>query len=199
MTVVRSVVFTGNVFVFNWGWKLFCLLVWLFCWNTGFASLLYGQISVIHKLYQQGLCCRGARRKEWSCEDNENSGIKPCLHVARSPLPGDRAAYSSKFYAGKLRPEIQPLTPLYTIFDRLGSPLWRKVFPLWNEFKAQRELGAWLTIKLGKTRLKWQLACGEEPSLLRRTGIWPLTGTAVDKTELNLVPTAFILQRIKQQ
>ena len=47
MTVVRSVVFTGNVFVFNWGWKLFCLLVWLFCRNTGFASLLYGQISVI--------------------------------------------------------------------------------------------------------------------------------------------------------
>ena len=77
--------------------------------------------------------------------------------------------------------------------------LWPKVFPLWKEFKAQRELGAWLTIKLGKTRLKWQLACGEEPSLLRRTGIWPLTGTAVDKTELNLVPTAFILQRIKQQ
>ena len=33
--------------------------------------------------------------------------------------------------------------------------MWRKVFPLWNEFKAQRELGAWLTIKLGKTRLKW--------------------------------------------
>ena len=79
------------------------------------------------------------------------------------------------------------------------NKLWRKVFPLWNEFKAQRQLGAWLTIKLGKTRLKWQLACGEEPSLLRRTGIWPLTGTAVDKTELNLVPTAFILQRIKQQ
>ena len=74
--------------------------------------------------------------------------------------------------------------------------LWRKVFPLRNEFKAQRELGAWLTIKLGKTRLKRQLACGEEPSLLCRTGIKPLTGTAVDKTELNLVPTAFILQRI---
>ena len=79
------------------------------------------------------------------------------------------------------------------------NKLWRKVFPLWNEFKTQRQLGAWLTIKLGKTRLKWQLAGGEEPSLLRRTGIWPLTGTAVEKTELNLVPTAFILQRIKQQ
>ena len=61
--------------------------------------------------------------------------------------------------------------------------VWRKVFPLWNEFKAQRELGAWLTIKLGKTRLKWQLACGEEPSLLSRSGIRPLTGTAVDKTD----------------
>ena len=74
--------------------------------------------------------------------------------------------------------------------------VWRKVFPLSNEFKAQRELGAWLTIKLGKTRLKRQLACGEEPSLLSRSGIRPLTGTAVDKTEQNLVPTAFILQRI---
>ena len=63
--------------------------------------------------------------------------------------------------------------------------LWPKVFPLWNEFKAQRELGAWLEIKLGKTRLKWKLACGEEPSLLRRTRIKPLTGTAVDKTVLN--------------
>ena len=62
--------------------------------------------------------------------------------------------------------------------------LWPKVFPLWNEFKAQRELGAWLTIKLGKTRLKWQLACGEEPSLLCKTRIKPLTGTAVDKTVL---------------
>ena len=47
----------------------------------------------------------------------------------------------------------------------------------------QRELGALLTIKLGKTRLKWQLACEEEPSLLSRSGIRPLTGTAVDKTD----------------
>ena len=54
---------------------------------------------------------------------------------------------------------------------------------LWNEFQAQRELGAWLTMKLGKTRLKWQLACGEEPSLLSRYGIRQLTGTAVDKAD----------------
>ena len=63
--------------------------------------------------------------------------------------------------------------------------LWPKVFPLWNEFKAQRELGACLMIKLGKTRLKWQLTCREVPSLLRGTGIKPLTGTAVYKTVLN--------------
>ena len=39
--------------------------------------------------------------------------------------------------------------------------------------------------KTGETRLKWQLACGKEPSLLCRTGIKPLNGTAVDKTGLN--------------
>ena len=50
--------------------------------------------------------------------------------------------------------------------------------------------------KLGKTRLKWPLACGVEPSLLSRSGIRPRTDTAVDKTEQSLVPTAFILQRI---
>ena len=35
--------------------------------------------------------------------------------------------------------------------------------------------------KAGETRLK----CGEEPTLLCRTGTKPLTGTAVEKTELN--------------
>ena len=61
MTIVCSVVFSKE----KPGMKaVFFLLVWLFCWKTGFAYLLYGQISVIHKLYQQGLCCRGERRKE---------------------------------------------------------------------------------------------------------------------------------------
>ena len=35
--------------------------------------------------------------------------------------------------------------------------------------------------KTGETRLK----CGEKPTLLCRTGTKPLTGTAVEKTELN--------------
>ena len=30
--------------------------------------------------------------------------------------------YSTKFYTGRLRPEVQPLTLLYTIFDRRGTP-----------------------------------------------------------------------------
>ena len=30
--------------------------------------------------------------------------------------------YSTKFYTGRLRPEVQPLTLLYTIFDRKRSP-----------------------------------------------------------------------------
>ena len=31
--------------------------------------------------------------------------------------------YSTKFYTGRLRPEVQPLTLLYTIFDRKGLSL----------------------------------------------------------------------------
>ena len=31
---------------------------------------------------------------------------------------GGGRGYSTKFYTGRLRPEVQPLTLLYTIFDR---------------------------------------------------------------------------------
>ena len=31
--------------------------------------------------------------------------------------------YSTKFYTGRLRPKVQPLTLLYTIFDRKGLSL----------------------------------------------------------------------------
>ena len=41
-----------------------------------------------------------------------------------------------------------------------------------------------------------QLACGEAPSLLLRSGIKPLTGTA--KANWTLVPTAFILVYVAQ-
>ena len=37
--------------------------------------------------------------------------------------------YSTKFYTGRLRPEIQPLTLLYTIFERNGTPF---VYILWT-------------------------------------------------------------------
>ena len=145
--------------------------------------------------------------------------IKPKLpiHYKASGAPLSRRARASEAQYprkyGNLR--IREILVITWLYARPSAPrayqrkraqwtgmVWRKVFPLWNKFKAQRELGAlgaWLTIKLGKTRLKWQLACGEELSLLCRTGIKPLTGTAVDETVLNLVPTAFILQRIKQQ
>ena len=38
--------------------------------------------------------------------------------------------YSPKFYTGRLRPEVQPLTLLYSIFDRNDSPF--VYFPLTN-------------------------------------------------------------------
>ena len=33
-----------------------------------------------------------------------------------------RGRYSTNFYTGKLRPEVLPLTLLYTIFERQGIP-----------------------------------------------------------------------------
>ena len=46
---------------------------------------------------------------------------------------GGVGGYSTKFYMGRLRPEIQPLTPLYTIFERKGTPfvniLWTNITP----------------------------------------------------------------------
>ena len=38
--------------------------------------------------------------------------------------------YSPKLYTGRLRPEVQPLTLLYSIFDRNDSPF--VYFPLTN-------------------------------------------------------------------
>ena len=39
----------------------------------------------------------------------------------RTARPG--STQSTKFYTGRLRPEVQILTLLYTIFGRKGSPL----------------------------------------------------------------------------
>ena len=40
---------------------------------------------------------------------------------------GEGGGYSTMSYTGRLRPEIQPCTPLYAIFDRKGTPF---VYPL---------------------------------------------------------------------
>ena len=39
--------------------------------------------------------------------------------ILHGTLPG---GYSTKFYTGRLRPEIQTVTLIYTIFDRKGTP-----------------------------------------------------------------------------
>ena len=42
------------------------------------------------------------------------------LH-ALGPGGGGGGDYSTMFYTGRLRPEVQPFNLLYTIFDRKGS------------------------------------------------------------------------------
>ena len=41
-------------------------------------------------------------------------------HILVERHPG--GGYSKKFYTGRLRPEVQPLTLLYTIFSEKGTP-----------------------------------------------------------------------------
>ena len=43
------------------------------------------------------------------------------------PVGAGGGGYSTMSYTGRLRPEIQPCTPLYPIFDRKGTPF---VYPL---------------------------------------------------------------------
>ena len=37
-------------------------------------------------------------------------------------IPGGGGGHSTKFYKGRLRPEVQTLTLLYAIFERKGIP-----------------------------------------------------------------------------
>ena len=99
MTVVRSIIFSEEKL-----WTkavLFVGLVVLLEYGN-LPSFLDGEISVIHKLYQQGLWRRGARVREWRCEDNENSGKKSCSHLARSTLPGGRGSLLHKVLHGEV-------------------------------------------------------------------------------------------------
>ena len=45
------------------------------------------------------------------------------------PLPARTPMYSTNAYTGRLRPEVQPLTLLYTIFHEKGTPF---VYLLWT-------------------------------------------------------------------
>ena len=45
-----------------------------------------------------------------------------------APCPGGEGGYPKKFYTGRLRPEVQPLTLLYTIFSE-KAPLSYTFYP----------------------------------------------------------------------
>ena len=49
--------------------------------------------------------------------------------ISSTPPKGE--GYSTKFYTGRLCPEVQTLTLLYTIFERKGTPLVGYEFYLW--------------------------------------------------------------------
>ena len=49
----------------------------------------------------------------FTCMNDVKSNLGDCCYFS--------GGYSANFYTGKLRPEVQPLTILYTIFDRKGT------------------------------------------------------------------------------
>ena len=61
---------------------------------------------------------------------NEYLGTMPLSVVSKANYPGRGGGYSKKFYTGRLRPEVQPLTLLYTIFSEkvplLYTFYWKK-------------------------------------------------------------------------
>ena len=61
--------------------------------------------------------------------ENHNERILECSLLAKASFPrysspggGGGWRYSKTFYKGRLRPKVQPLTLLYTIFDRKSTP-----------------------------------------------------------------------------
>ena len=56
-------------------------------------------------------------------------------HLKNDPTENDVSTeeggggYSTKFYTGRFRPEIQPLTLLHTIFEGKGTPF---IYILWT-------------------------------------------------------------------
>ena len=55
--------------------------------------------------------------------DKETSPMlsRTCYQKLPQNWGGVRVSYSTKFYTGRHRPEIQPLTLLYTIFGKKGT------------------------------------------------------------------------------
>ena len=64
-----------------------------------------------------------------STSDDAHYNLYRCTVVRRfsslskqGKLPIFPGGYLKKFYTGRLRPEVQPLTLLYTIFFKIGTP-----------------------------------------------------------------------------
>ena len=91
-------------------------------WNfLGLNVHLKGFIKVKYSSLQD-LWTWKYERYLWNVGDNLSRRCSWGFVTARPPsLPGGEG-YSTNFYTGRLRPEVQPLTLLYTIFQGKGAP-----------------------------------------------------------------------------
>ena len=93
---------------------------------TALFSFRLARRNVIHKAKRKLSLISGY--------STENSTFSAIVHVVLPPSQSSLRpgwGYSTKFYTGKLRPEVQPLITLsHTIFDGKGTPFIYLVFVL---------------------------------------------------------------------
>ena len=96
------------------------LFVFYLAWNRSAAKKFWpGLQFLLSQTFSCNTCkCPVISRGRWLTVEILLTIITPCsVGTAKIKVPG----FSTKFYIGRLRPGVQPLTILYTIFDRKGT------------------------------------------------------------------------------
>ena len=111
---------TSNLFIFNLTMKSTCCV-------RGYpvAETCKMVVKLARKFTSRGQVLERYSRKLQlfstgaTLLENKTNANFISIQNAETEKPG---GYCTKFYTGRLRPEVQTLTLLYTIFDRKGNP-----------------------------------------------------------------------------
>ena len=100
----------------------------MFCFlNTGHVIVLYRTVSVKFRLVHVNMYARNDKKTKCQVPlgpllRKQNIQAKEVYASQSSATRKNRGRYSRNVYTGRLRPEVQPLTLLYTILHEKGGP-----------------------------------------------------------------------------